>query len=107
MKDGVTASMASQGRLSDDLSSAAAAAALQASTQPNSLQPLDVPPSSSRSASIGCTPLERIITKQGSLDNKHNKNSSWRRISLVDSDQKLFLLADFVVILWCLVEQVE
>ena len=81
MKDGVTASMASQGRLSDDLGSAAASAALATAAaksadnnkQLTSGSGLEPPrPPSSRSSSIGATPLDRIIMKQASLDKKHN-----------------------------------
>ena len=59
MKDGVTASMASQGRLSEDMG-----------PLPNSKA---FPPSSSnaRSSSIGSTPIERIVQKQNSSDKQH------------------------------------
>ena len=61
MKDGVTASMASQGRLSEDMG-----------PLPNSSSKA-FPPSSSnaRSSSIGSTPIERIVQKQNSSDKQH------------------------------------
>ncbi len=79
MKDGVTASMASQGRLSDDLSaSPTASAGSPASTalaqqqRQASIKHLNAPSNKSsenatdrnRSSSIGMTPLDRILQKQ-------------------------------------------
>ena len=61
MKDGVTASMASQGRLSEDMGP------LPAPLPP----PSSVAAAANRSSSIGSTPLERII-KQNSTETKHS-----------------------------------
>jgi len=60
MKDGVTASMASQGRLSEDLGPKLPSSAAHP------------PPSNTRSSSIGSTPIERIVQKQNSSENKQH-----------------------------------
>ena len=60
MKDGVTASMASQGRLSEDMG-----------PLPNSSKAFPPSSSNARSSSIGSTPIERIVQKQNSSDKQH------------------------------------
>ena len=61
MKDGVTASMASQGRLSEDMG-----------PLPAPLPPPSNAAAVNRSGSIGSTPLERIMQKQNSAETKHS-----------------------------------
>ena len=83
MKDGVTASMASQGMLSDDCTPPVN---IPQPHFPKRLEPLVAQASSTRtdttttasaaastrSSSIGSTPLDRIIQKQSSTDKKNS-----------------------------------
>ena len=57
MKDGVTASMASQGRLSEDMGPLPPPLPLTSNTA-----------TANRSSSIGSTPIERIMQKQNSTE---------------------------------------
>merc|ERR1711971_1307132 len=87
MKDGVTASMASQGTLSDDcvrLSVNNPMAQVQKSSEPVTTQATSLSTTAkatdskaasttaSRSSSIGSTPLDRIIQKQSSQDKENS-----------------------------------
>ena len=80
MKDGVTASMASQGRMSDDLgtrSSIIPGLLPKSKVQPHASSVTSTAAASeSRTSSIGSTPLERIIHKQSSTESHSKKTSS-------------------------------
>ena len=79
MKDGVTASMASQGRMSDDLGSTRSPINIPGLLPKSKVQPQAssvTTASESRTSSIGSTPLERLIHKQSSTESHSKKNSS-------------------------------